>query len=687
MSTITDVKCVLTQKSLNAFCNKFHIPKEVHHVLPNQNDTMHERPARKIRLYTSFFDFANFRLPLSAFFIDILRHFCINISQLSVIGAAKVSHFEILCHVYGILSTVDEFACLTLFPLHTTKHVTRDPALVAADFNAKITPLLLLIPFRSGNIFAFIHTLDPTKVRVVKQERDEGEPRLLDTIVGRTVLLFLVAPDRADSELEASVDRLFDESGSGNQTQQGDFIGGEQDANLQPVVEAADTFVESVAPVQSRRQGKRKSVIVDASGVSHPPKKLREDHGTSSGASVGASVSTTPEREGGDHTDYVVEPNLYTIGASSSVLIMTTVTTVTSTVDPTLVTKEKLVEPSSFGAGSSSAGGTDPVTDSVTNGSRLDDGRVCREMVDEFAPSKFFASVCGMEHDQLFTEFNVGAARQMSLSAKVRMHAEYNVKEKRRLKSVVESQGELLKAREEEIESLKAWLLLKEAEAAKAIRLRVEASNFETVEKSLRDETNTLKERNVILEKERNALDVKVTELETSGMSKERELIDLNAVVTFVKSQNDSLADQVHKLETSSFGLQERIIVYENCMDQLEKFQGDQMKVVNDKFDMMYADFVKMVLHLEEKLYPHLLTTIFGRKWLLTHGMELAIANFLNSHEYLSALGAAIGKAIEKGMQDGLAARITHGKEDRVLIDVDAYNPSAEVDYVSSLQL
>ncbi|GKC08420.1 hypothetical protein Tco_1000030, partial [Tanacetum coccineum] len=83
-----------------------------------------------------------------------------------------------------------------------------------------------------------------------------------------------------------------------------------------------------------------------------------------------------------------------------------------------------------------------------------------------------------MEHDQLFTEFNVGAAREMSLSAEVRMRAEYNVKERRRLKSVVEKQDELLKVREGEIEDLKARLLLKEAEAAKAIRLRAEASNF-----------------------------------------------------------------------------------------------------------------------------------------------------------------------------------------------------------------
>ncbi|GJU83561.1 hypothetical protein Tco_1285926 [Tanacetum coccineum] len=304
-------------------------------------------------------------------------------------------------------------------------------------------------------------------------------------------------------------------------------------------------------------------------------------------------------------------------------------------------------------------------------------------MVDEFAPPKFLASVRGMEHNQLFTEFNVRAARQISLSAEVRMRAEYNVKERRRLKSVVEKQDELLKVREGEIEDLKARLLLKEA---KAIRLRVEAFNFETVEKSLRDETNALKERNVILEKERNALDVKVTELETSVAGKERELTDLNALVTSVKSQNDNLVDRVYELELSSFGLQEKVTVYENCMEQLEKFQDDRMKVFNDKFDKLYTDFVEMALHLEERFYPHLLTTISGRRWLLTQVMKLAIIKCLNSPEYLSALGAAIGKAIEKGMRDGLSVGITHGKEGRVLTDVAAYNPSAEVDYLSALQ-
>ncbi|GKB54919.1 hypothetical protein Tco_0905672 [Tanacetum coccineum] len=829
MSAITDIKCVLSQKVFDTFCEKFHIPEEVHPVLPNQSDTIHKRPAGKIGLYTRFFDFTNFRLPLSTFLVNIVRHFRINISQLSVIGAAKFSHFEILCRVYGVTPTVglfrcfyvnskkngwmsfnkrsdkspvyytkpidslknwndhffwvDDFACSALFPWHTAKNVTRDPAPAVADFNAHDYATLVAhpSPFRKfpEEFLCLVglsrhYTLDEeTYPRFLDKD---GEATVAETTIGRVVPLLLVVPDRAESELEASVDKLFDKGGSGNQAGQGDSADFGEWANIHPVTKATNTVVEDVAPLQPRRQRKRKTVVMDAGEASHPPKKLREDHGTLSGASVGGKsrsavqrllvgallnaevrgepiptfpfvtsfVSATPGREGGGHTDSVSEPNFHTIGASqrfvissdssyhsgtnvaeaevdslirSSALVMTTVTIVTPMVDTVAVAKEKPVEPSLFGAASSSAGETNPTlggfsdltgsdfiiggirtvispdTDlqkvyvpqwSVTNGSRLDDGRVCHEMMDEFAPPKFFASIRGMEHDQLFIEVNVRAARQMSLSAEVRMCAEYNIKEKRRLKFVAKERAELLKVREKEVEDLKAQLLLKEVEAAEAIRLRAKASKFEAVEKSLQDEVKALKERNASLEKERDTMDVKVTGLEASDMGKDCELTDLNAQLTFIKSHNDSLVDQVHELEVSSSRLQEKLSTYENLTEQLEEFEDAQLKIVNDKFDKLYADFVEMALHLEEKFYPHLLTTISDRRCLLTYGMKLAIIKCLNSPKYLSALGAAISKDIEKGMQDGLAAWIMHGKEGRELTEVAAHNPSAEVDYVSA---
>nr|GFB39799.1 hypothetical protein [Tanacetum cinerariifolium] len=342
---------------------------------------------------------------------------------------------------------------------------------------------------------------------------------------------------------------------------------------------------------------------------------------------VTSSVSATPERENEGHTESVTGFNLRTISAPQRPygLVITT-----AIVDPVAVTKEKIIKPSLFSAGSASGSGTDPAmgdfadlsgsdfliggirtiispdTDrqkvyvpqwSVTNGSRLEDGHVFREMVDEFAPPKFFASI----------------------------------RKKRRLKSVVEEKNTLLKVRKKEIGDLRAQLLLKEAEAVEAICLRVKASQFEVVEKSLRDEVQALTDRNTILEKEKDELNVKAADLAASVKVREQEVANLDDVVTSVKIQNDNLADQ------------------------LEEFQDNKIKEMNDKFDKLDTDLFEMALYLEEIFYPHLLTTISG---------------------------PTISKVIEKGMQGGLSTGITHGAKGRALTDVAAYNPSAEADYL-----
>nr|GFA96245.1 hypothetical protein [Tanacetum cinerariifolium] len=374
-----------------------------------------------------------------------------------------------------------------------------------------------------------------------------------------------------------------------------------QDADVQPVDVTTDTIVEDVAPLQPRSKRKRKTVVADAGGPSHPFKKLREDCGALGGAStadaegrgepiptlpfVTSSVSATPERKDKSPTDSVPGLNLRTIGAPqrfvisldsfhhsganiaeaevdsivrSSAPAIATVTTVTVAIDADATATRAPVAPSLFGVGSSSTGRidsvpggfsdvsgsdfliggirtvVDPVSDlqkvyvprwSATNGFGLDDSRICREMLDKFSPQKFFA--------------------------------------------------ELLKVKDGEIESLKAQLLLKEAEAAEAISVRAE--------------------------REKNELGVKFTDLSVSVKVREHEVADLDAQVTTVKLQNDNLVGQDEKLEE-----------------------------VNEKFDKLCADFVDMALHLEEKFYPHLLTTISKRWWLLTYGMELAVAKYLN---------------------------------------------------------
>ncbi|GJZ30521.1 hypothetical protein Tco_0575568 [Tanacetum coccineum] len=675
---------------------------------------------------------------------------------------------------------VDSFACPASFPWHTGKNVSRDPFSKPTKFRANYYAVLVAHPasFRKFpklficligmsryytldedtyptflhddgtemDLLAFIHVSDPTKVKVGERERAEEEVKLLDSTVGRVVPLLPIAPSRADSELEASVERLFDESGGADQ---GDSAaGGGQETETEIVAGVRIVDEENVATEKPKRPQKKRQAATDASGSSHPPKKLRSDHKTSSGTVsagksptvlkellassilnvesgaevvatlpfVTSSVSATPKHESGVPADSITGPNLSTIGASERFVISLDSSHHSSTnafgAEGDSIIRSAVVPPvmtevvvTTHVASILSAPTPESSTKVVTSvhASMFHDSNSTGTVRHYATSSSYFPGkellmgsrevdyenlheIRDMDYEELFTEFNVGTARQACLSAEVRMRTEYSLSGRRRLESECEKHIGLLKAKDDEIEGLKAQLLLKEAEATEAIRLRTKVSKFEAVEKSLRDETDALKERNAILEKERNALDVKVTDLEASAMGKEHELTGLNSLITSVKSQNDVLADRVHEPEISSSGLQEKVTMYENCMEQLERFQDDWMKVVNDKFDQLYADFVEMALYLEEKFYPHLLTTISGRRWLLTQGKELAVVKCVNSPEYLSVLGATISKAIEKGMQDGLSVGITHGKEGRVLTDVAAHNPSAEADYISALQ-
>ncbi|GKG00734.1 hypothetical protein Tco_0302424, partial [Tanacetum coccineum] len=60
----------------------------------------------------------------------------------------------------------------------------------------------------------------------------------------------------------------------------------------------------------------------------------------------------------------------------------------------------------------------------------------------------------------------------------------------------------------------------------------------------------------------------------------------------------------------------------------------------------------------------------------------LVVIKCLQSPEYLFALGEALGRAIDKGMQDGLAAGVDHGRAIRGLDDIAAYDPSTEANFI-----
>nr|GEW12165.1 stigma-specific STIG1-like protein 1 [Tanacetum cinerariifolium] len=71
---------------------EYGISEYLHPKLPGPEERNVEFSKGKVSVYTKFFEFANFRIPISQFLNDILGHYQIYLSQLSVIGAAKGGH-------------------------------------------------------------------------------------------------------------------------------------------------------------------------------------------------------------------------------------------------------------------------------------------------------------------------------------------------------------------------------------------------------------------------------------------------------------------------------------------------------------------------------------------------------------------------------------------------------------------
>nr|GEW03178.1 reverse transcriptase domain-containing protein [Tanacetum cinerariifolium] len=110
------------------------------------------------------------------------------------------------------------------------------------------------------------------------------------------------------------------------------------------------------------------------------------------------------------------------------------------------------------------------------------------------------------------------------------MRTEYCLREKKRLESECESQANLFKARDAEIENMNAQLLLKETKVAEATHLRIQVSAVEVAEK-----------------------------LQSSVSTNDLELKDFDVIVSSLKCQNDGLMNQVHALETICFSLRDQV--------------------------------------------------------------------------------------------------------------------------------
>nr|GEX46750.1 hypothetical protein [Tanacetum cinerariifolium] len=482
------------------------------------------------------------------------------------------------------------------------------------------------------DLFSFICHSDPTKVLIKERNVADREVKLLTMTEGRVVLLVPPA-SAASGGSNDSIDKLFDD---GN------------DAEPEhPTVGDVDVLVETIAKdvlevVEKTKKSKRKRKTTGEASVStFPPKKLREDyHAATSnidGKSLatirslimeGSSVSSEVEESRDDGpTDSVSGLNLrarspsirYVVSSDDSyhsnsrfevnsfarfpvadapVMTVSVTTNVAADVFVVSVSKDRVRSENLENFGDSASADLDPEALhriyvpkwKVTNDSVLDDPYVC-------VPWTMIGYILNLMS---------GSTANVPWGGK----------------------------KDAEIVDLKSLLSLKEAEAAEAIHFRGQLSVAEAADAAKGNKLKGLKEKNLALEEEKSVLFEKVTNLESVTVAKETELA--------------SLYGQVAKLTSnlSSFQLSSLESAFELFKGRMEAMQDEQIKVRGNRVAELDAQLLEMAAHLKEEFYPRFLTTISGRRWILTH--------------------------------DGLKAGVDHGQAKRDLSMIEAYDPSAE---------
>ncbi|GJU51534.1 hypothetical protein Tco_1221089 [Tanacetum coccineum] len=158
--------------------------------------------------------------------------------------------------------------------------------------------------------------------------------------------------------------------------------------------------------------------------------------------------------------------------------------------------------------------------------------------------------------------------------------------------------------------------------------------------------------------------------IEANNAELAKELDSLRVYFSDVQVSNNQLAEQVLNLQAQVTG-EEKI---KSAFEDFKKYEDDK---VEQRCAEMDARLDKISVDFDEELYPHMLTAIAGRRWVIRYGLRLAVMKCAESSKIRQAFVDVVSAGLAKGMREGLNYGIEHGKAGRDLADIEAYNSEA----------
>ncbi|GJR51278.1 hypothetical protein Tco_1401799 [Tanacetum coccineum] len=262
----------------------------------------------------------------------------------------------------------------------------------------------------------------------------------------------------------------------------------------------------------------------------------------------------------------------------------------------------------------------------VTNSCRLDTSDACQDVVDHIVPPEYFSELRHLPNDDFISLYNMNLARQMAMGSQLRLRLDAEVKS--------------LKVVETEVHGL-----------------RNQAQNLKTLLEAEVDMKKATEARNADLAKEVESLCAKFADLQVN---------------------NSQLSQQVSTLQAQVTG-------EEKIKAAFEEFKRLEDEKVEQRCAEMDARLDALSIDFDEELYPHMLTAIAGRRWVIGHGLRLAVMKCAESTDLRQAFADVVSAGIVKGMSEGLKYGVEHGGAKLDLAALEAYDPEAEGKYIAAL--
>nr|GEY58764.1 hypothetical protein [Tanacetum cinerariifolium] len=131
--------------------------------------------------------------------------------------------------------------------------------------------------------------------------------------------------------------------------------------------------------------------------------------------------------------------------------------------------------------------------------------------------------------------------------------------------------------------------------------------------------------------------------------------------------------------EEKSAGLSQESKRMQTLKAAFEDYKRQQNQMVEQRCAEVVARLDALSVDFDEELYPHMLTAIAGRRWVIGHGLRLAMMKCAESLKMRQAFAEVVHERGPKAWGE-------HGRAQLTVESLEAYDPDAEAKFAAALQ-